>query len=187
MRKTFFAAVIVVAVALIAVAQGHSKIQGTWYLDKVHSHYPAEYATEVITQHDNVVDISLTEEWPGHPNAPMKLHLNSLQRSNCGFEEVEVLPHNIGYVKFNAFPDPRICGRSFSICGTTVAAIRRWWHSFAATYLTGRLTSTTSTIVRMPAHRPGARCPPADSRVGLADRDNAARRWSPPWAAFWCR
>ena len=33
----------------------------------------------------------------------------SLERSNCAFEKVEVLPHNVGYLKFNAFPDPRIC------------------------------------------------------------------------------
>ena len=34
----------------------------------------------------------------------------SLERTNCAFERAEVLPHNIGYVKFNAFPDPKICG-----------------------------------------------------------------------------
>ena len=33
-----------------------------------------------------------------------------LERSNCGFEKVEILPRNIGYVKFNMFGDPSICG-----------------------------------------------------------------------------
>jgi hypothetical protein len=33
-----------------------------------------------------------------------------LERTNCSFEKVEVLPHNIGYLKLNAFPDPTICG-----------------------------------------------------------------------------
>lgn len=33
-----------------------------------------------------------------------------LERTNCSFEKVEVLPHNIGYLKFNAFPSPTICG-----------------------------------------------------------------------------
>ena len=33
-----------------------------------------------------------------------------LERTNCAFEKVEVLPRNIGYLKFNAFPDPTICG-----------------------------------------------------------------------------
>src|SRR6516164_5262917 len=34
--------------------------------------------------------------------------------------------------------------------------------------------------------RPGAPCPPAESRAGLADRAAAARRWLPSWALFWC-
>ena len=33
-----------------------------------------------------------------------------LDRDNCAFEKVERLPSNIGYLKFNAFLDPEICG-----------------------------------------------------------------------------
>src|SRR6478609_9079223 len=33
-----------------------------------------------------------------------------LERNNCFFDKVEHLPSNIGYLKFNAFPDPEICG-----------------------------------------------------------------------------
>jgi hypothetical protein len=33
-----------------------------------------------------------------------------LQRNNCAFEKVERLPQNIGYLKFNGFLDPEICG-----------------------------------------------------------------------------
>jgi len=33
-----------------------------------------------------------------------------LERNNCFFDRVEHLPSNIGYLKFNAFPDPEICG-----------------------------------------------------------------------------
>ena len=33
-----------------------------------------------------------------------------VQRGNCSFEKVEWLPSNIGYLKFNAFADPEICG-----------------------------------------------------------------------------
>lgn len=33
-----------------------------------------------------------------------------LERDNCAFEKVEHLPSNIGYLKFNAFLDPEICG-----------------------------------------------------------------------------
>jgi retinol-binding protein 3 len=34
----------------------------------------------------------------------------NLQRDNCAFQKVERLPQNIGYVKFNGFMDPEICG-----------------------------------------------------------------------------
>jgi hypothetical protein len=33
-----------------------------------------------------------------------------LERDNCSFSKVEILPHNIGYVKFGAFPPPEFCG-----------------------------------------------------------------------------
>jgi hypothetical protein len=33
-----------------------------------------------------------------------------LHRDNCAFEKVERLPQNIGYLKFNGFADPEICG-----------------------------------------------------------------------------
>jgi Peptidase family S41 len=33
----------------------------------------------------------------------------ALEQDNCTFKKVEMLPHNIGYLKLNAFPDPRVC------------------------------------------------------------------------------
>lgn len=33
----------------------------------------------------------------------------ALEENNCYFEKVEILPHNIGYFKLNAFPDPIYC------------------------------------------------------------------------------
>jgi retinol-binding protein 3 len=33
-----------------------------------------------------------------------------LARNNCTFVKPEILPENVGYVKFNAFADPEICG-----------------------------------------------------------------------------
>ncbi len=76
MIRTFLAGVIAVALATSAAATDHARLDGTWYLDKARSHYPAESATEVITQHDDVVDITLTET-PSHSNGPMQLHLNT--------------------------------------------------------------------------------------------------------------
>ena len=34
----------------------------------------------------------------------------AMERQNCTFEKVEILPHNVGYLKLNSFPDPSICG-----------------------------------------------------------------------------
>ena len=39
-------------------------------------------------------------------------------RTNCTFEKVEILSHNVGYVKFNEFPDP-------SVCRSTVVAVMK--------------------------------------------------------------
>jgi hypothetical protein len=32
-----------------------------------------------------------------------------LEETHCTFEKVEILPHNIGYLKLNSFPDPSVC------------------------------------------------------------------------------
>ncbi|HEY2545734.1 MAG TPA: S41 family peptidase [Candidatus Acidoferrum sp.] len=50
---------------------------------------------------------------PERPLAPtpdvMARYREELQQGNCTFEKVEILPHNIGYLKLNSFPDPAIC------------------------------------------------------------------------------
>lgn len=33
----------------------------------------------------------------------------AMERQNCTFERVQILPHNIGYLKLNSFPDPAVC------------------------------------------------------------------------------
>ena len=38
------------------------------------------------------------------------MHRKQLEHSNCGFVKVEILPGNIGYLKFNFFADPELCG-----------------------------------------------------------------------------
>ncbi len=48
-----------------------------------------------------------------------------LQHQNCTFSKLEVLNHNIGYIKFGAFPDPDICGP------TVVAAMNFLAHTDA--------------------------------------------------------
>jgi hypothetical protein len=43
------------------------------------------------------------------PEAVAQYH-KQMARMNCGFEKVEQLSGNIGYVKFNMFADPDVCG-----------------------------------------------------------------------------
>lgn len=47
---------------------------------------------------------------PAPPTAQQLAQVREqLEGSNCAFEKVEILPGNIGYVKFNAFMQPAIC------------------------------------------------------------------------------
>jgi C-terminal processing protease CtpA/Prc len=32
-----------------------------------------------------------------------------MEQGNCTFKKVEILPHNIGYLKLNSFPEPSVC------------------------------------------------------------------------------
>jgi hypothetical protein len=34
---------------------------------------------------------------------------NAMKQDNCTFETLKILPHNIGYLKLNSFPDPAVC------------------------------------------------------------------------------
>jgi C-terminal processing protease CtpA/Prc len=34
---------------------------------------------------------------------------NAMKQDNCTFETLKILPHNIGYLKLNSFPDPSVC------------------------------------------------------------------------------
>ncbi|MBV9301637.1 MAG: S41 family peptidase [Acidobacteriaceae bacterium] len=50
---------------------------------------------------------------PEHPPASPRDDAEfrkQVERDNCAFKKVEILPHNLGYVKFNAFAPPAWCG-----------------------------------------------------------------------------
>jgi hypothetical protein len=48
---------------------------------------------------------------PHPPSAADEARFRSMiEHDNCTFSKLEILDHNIGYVKFGAFPDPDICG-----------------------------------------------------------------------------
>ena len=48
---------------------------------------------------------------PHEPSATEQARFRTmLEHQNCTFSKLEVLNHNIGYIKFDAFPPPDICG-----------------------------------------------------------------------------
>jgi peptidase S41-like protein len=52
----------------------------------------------------------IPERSPEPPSALPAAYRDEMQRVHCAFERVDILPHNIGYLKLNAFPDASVCG-----------------------------------------------------------------------------
>ncbi len=61
--------------------------------------------------------IRLPEESPAPSPDAVARYRMAMQEANCGFEKLERLNGNVGYLKFNFFADPEICG------ATAVAAM----------------------------------------------------------------
>jgi hypothetical protein len=59
------------------------------------------------------------------PHAPtpadVERHRLRLEHSNCQFTRVEILPRNIGYLKFNQFMDPEVCGATVTAAMAFIA------------------------------------------------------------------
>jgi hypothetical protein len=45
----------------------------------------------------------------GQAPGDLARYREAMKQQNCTFEKVEILPHNIGYLKLNSFPDVSIC------------------------------------------------------------------------------
>jgi len=53
----------------------------------------------------------MPERPEGPPNAEERArYRKDMERMNCGFDKVEILSGNVGYLKFGFFPDPEVCG-----------------------------------------------------------------------------
>ncbi len=64
---------------------------------------------DVSQNKDLVVVYSASVLPSGPPPGAEERYRSAMLQSNCSFEKVEVLAHNIGYVKLNSFPDASIC------------------------------------------------------------------------------
>ena len=54
--------------------------------------------------------VALPKGEPGRTPEALAAMRAQLERNNCFFDKAERLPSNIGYLKFNAFADPELCG-----------------------------------------------------------------------------
>ena len=61
---------------------------------------------------------------PENPPAPtsddVARYRKEIKQHNCTIETAKTLPHNIGYMKFNAFPDAAICGKTVTAAMTSL-------------------------------------------------------------------
>ncbi len=53
--------------------------------------------------------VPLPEHLTGQTPEGLARYREAMKQQNCTFERVEVLPHNIGYLKLNSFPDVSVC------------------------------------------------------------------------------
>jgi hypothetical protein len=67
----------------------------------------------------------IPEHLPGLPPGALDDYRAAMAHQNCTFEKVQMLPHNIGYLKLDSFPDPSLCR------ATAVAAMARLNHADA--------------------------------------------------------
>lgn len=67
-----------------------------------------------VSQDRHLVVVYSKDPLPNRPPGPtaegQARYRKFMEQNNCTFEKVEILPHNIGYLKLNSFPEASVCG-----------------------------------------------------------------------------
>jgi Peptidase family S41 len=79
----------------------------------------------IEVSHDRYVAMAYsTVASPETPPAPTSedaaRYRKEMEQNNCTIEAARTLPHNIGYLKFNAFPDAAVCGQTVAAAMTSL-------------------------------------------------------------------
>lgn len=117
-----------VALQMAAALRAHQRAAA--YRDLSDGYLLAERLTSDLraVSHDRHLQVTFTPfkiPPPARPTAQQLARFrNQVERSNCAFEKVEILPDDIGYVKFNAFMSPAICAGTVEAAMAFVAHTR---------------------------------------------------------------
>ena len=69
-----------------------------------------------MSQDRHLIVVYSAAPLPEHPREStaedLARYRKAMEEENCTFEKVEILSHNIGYLKLNSFPDPAVCEAS---------------------------------------------------------------------------
>ena len=110
-----------VAAKMIQAIQDHQKqgdynsmTDGNDFADALSGDLGAVSHDKHLFVHYNPFTVPGQSDAPSRPQAPnpadQARFRTMLEQQNCSFSKLEILNHNIGYIKFGAFPPPDICG-----------------------------------------------------------------------------
>jgi retinol-binding protein 3 len=71
----------------------------------------------------DVSPVPLPNRPPGENPDAAAQYRRQMERINCGFDKVEVLAGNVGYLKFNMFADPEVCGPTATAAMNFLASV----------------------------------------------------------------
>jgi hypothetical protein len=110
-----------VAAKMVQAIQDHQKqgdynsmTDGNDFADALSRDLGAVSHDKHLFVHYNPFTVPGQSDAPSGPHAPSPAEQarfrTMIEQQNCSFSKLEILNHNIGYIKFGAFPPPDICG-----------------------------------------------------------------------------